>query len=292
MILVFVFIINLYTATCPPGTILNCIPPKHSSLYQKWKEVGNKNNYFYHPDTFGINIARDPCEKINSATTFKNFLNKKIIYCRGMWCKNGIFKCESGKPADCYQMEHIFDKNCENESNIWANVVMAYGRWNSRVSNRAMGGCANSLIEKKEIYGEKIINKIRNQINLCKQKAHKRNNQNDTEEIDEYIDEFDYSECDISCTCESDKYLDILCECDPSETDFDRSLCVDTSQPVEFLIRRLLDNNHDILGIVIGIIIIGVFVLIAFILGFIFIPIIISNILTKDKYDLVNTNEI
>jgi hypothetical protein len=247
--MIFLFtIINLYIATCPPGTTPACLKHqvRHSELYYKWKEIGNHDNYFYHPDTFGIKIARDPCAKVY-LNTFTQAVNKKP--CRGEWCKdslgNTVFIGQFGKCGqggqNCYQMEHVFDKNgCDytsEQADIWANVVMAYGKWNSKVSHAVIGGCKNALDEKTEIYGKSMIDTIRNQINLC---TRKRNNDNNTTEepividdsYNESIDGFDYNECDIACTCKSNKYLDILCGCDYSETDFDRSMC-STPQPVE-----------------------------------------------------------
>jgi hypothetical protein len=240
---------------CPEGTILECVKhqEKRSTLYPKWKEIENENYYFYNPDTFGINIAKDPCATVTRSKLI-NALNNK---CVGKWCKNGKFEC-GGTGRECYEMEHIVDKNCKG-SNVWANVVMAYGKWNIVVSNKPMGGCLNAFHEKTEIYGKVMTDKVKKQLDLCSKKAHKRNNENDTnglvildDSYNEPIDGFDYSECDISCTCESNKYLDILCECDYSETDFDPSLC-SKNQPV--LGSKIIESILFIItGLVIGIV--------------------------------------
>jgi hypothetical protein len=263
---------------CSLREIPACIKEKHTDLYlTKWKEIGNKNNYFYHPFTFGINVAKDPCAPVD-LKRFLAVLNEKK--CNGEWCINNKFgQCGKGG-QNCYQMEHIFDKNgCDyttKETEIWANVVMAYGNWNSQVSNCAMKGCTNTLNEKIEIYGKTMIDTIRNRIELCSKKAHgflpsgqngppphKRNDENNSH--DEFIDGFDYSECDISCTCESNKYLDILCGCDYSETDFDPSLCVVSQSPL---------SGSKIVGsisfIVIGVVIGFAGCLLAFISGYLY----------------------
>jgi len=224
-------IFALYLATCPEGTIPACIKhqARHTEIYNdKWKASGNGYHYFYHSETFGIDIAKNPCAPVN-LKSFLRELNKDRCY--GTWCKNGQFgQCGTGG-RECYQMEHIYDKKgcdyTEKEANIWANVVMAYGKWNSQVSHTQIGGCINSFNEKREIYGAEKMAKIKNQIDNCKKiKNKRRDDEPITDDSDEPINEFNYStECDVSCTCESNRYLDILCGCDYSETDFNPDLC-------------------------------------------------------------------
>jgi len=233
---------------CPTDRLNECVKPQYTKLYsQYWNSTQNSKNYFYDPSTFGINIAQqpgmDPCEKMSNQK-FLKLLKNNHIDCSGQWCINNQFgQCGKGG-QQCYQVEHIFDQQgCTysvDDTNILANLVMAYGKWNQQVSHARMGSCARALNEKSFIYGKNIIHDVEQQINRCKNK-HKRNIDydilNETYIIDQSndvtIDNFDYdSECNISCTCQSPKYLDILCGCDYNETDFNRSDCPIFSQDI------------------------------------------------------------
>lgn len=264
--LLLIIIISKALSQCLDGYLHDCIKIQHTSIYiQNWGTIRNSNNYFYHKNTFGINIARqfniDPCMKINNQQFIKLINNN--IKCDGKWCIRGQFgQCGQGGQK-CYQVEHIFDqRGCEysvDEANILSNLVMAYGSWNQAVSHSRVGSCSNALHEKSFVYGKNIVTKIRQQIESCKIKQKRETEQNTTNEIyiidqpnNLSIDNFDYDlECDISCTCRSNRYLDILCGCDYSETDFNISNC-----PIISSVNTQIINNLFAIFILVTIIII------------------------------------
>ncbi len=133
------------------------------------------------------------------------------------------------------------------------NLVMASRKWNRQVSHRILG-CVGTLKEKTQIYGQNKIDKITQLLGNCS-KPQKRHLEQDAPAVppvspiptpipdnvassevvvlyDEVTDfstmnNFNFTmECEKACTCESNKYLDVLCGCDYSETDFDYNSCV------------------------------------------------------------------
>ena len=214
---------------CPRGYIEECIKPKPID------DRSNANFMYYHEGTFGIDFKRgyDPCKIIKSNENYKNLMNK-YINCIGKHCIDNKFKCNSGDSRYCYNVEHIFDKKgCRyrgDDALVMANLVMAYGKWNQDISHKRLGSCAAAEAEKEKVYGKEMMDRVRNQINLCRNKRRAESNTTGVEDpilIDESDDDtingFDYGDCDKSCTCESNKYLDVLCGCDYSETEFDPS---------------------------------------------------------------------
>jgi hypothetical protein len=138
----------------------------HTNIYNEyWKNVENPNNnyQFYDPNTFGVNIYKNPCKVIKYNKNFLNTINQNIK-CKGKWCINDIFGNCQGNARNCYEVEHIIDKGgphlpgyCKN---IAANLVMAWGKWNSQLGNMARYDYNASYEEKHEIYGETMISKV------------------------------------------------------------------------------------------------------------------------------------
>ena len=140
---------------------------EHTKTYkEQWITTGNKNYYFYDIRTFGQNSI-DPCTVIKRNTIFRdNYVNKNIL-CEGIWCINKAFKCNRYKTQTCYNVEHIIDTrryNNDNCTNIYANLVMAYGKWNTELGRLTYG---DSETEKREVYGNNIIKKTYEYINKC-----------------------------------------------------------------------------------------------------------------------------
>ena len=273
---------------CPPGYTQVCDQVRHTATYnQFYAQFGNKNSRFYDSDTFGIDLASyhglDSCMSITRDKLI-NLLTKNMIGCTGVWC--GKDMCGTVyKEWGCYEMEHIFDKNGPDFADIpyvketLANVVMAYGKWNRQVSHTQIG-YLSALSEKTIIYDSNQMNRIKQQLIQCHQRQKRDIEQNAPEPLSYSptptpspvvipittplvmindsatylnINDFDYEiECVNSCTCNSTRYLDILCDCDYSETGFDPSDCPDQSV-VEY---RKSDTKGYVITIVIMVLII------------------------------------
>lgn len=107
----------------------------------------NDNNYYFVTDTYTLETYLR-CIKVSNRD-FKNRLN--IIYpCDGIHCvtnttHRNTWGCKLDNSQDCYNVEHIIPtanniptlRECD--TNIYGNLVMAYGRWNQQLSNSYYG---------------------------------------------------------------------------------------------------------------------------------------------------------
>jgi hypothetical protein len=161
-----------------PQQIKPCMKTKneHTETYYNWKEGIFTNNFFL-PNTFITNII-DPNDltticKPYTRTKYVNFLRNNNIDCSGSWCIDDEFSClVDGKLVlDCYQGEHIIDRRdsipefAEDDKNIFGNIVMAYGWWNNQIGRLSWD---RTEAEKREIYGELIVDKAIENIRKCK----------------------------------------------------------------------------------------------------------------------------
>lgn len=185
-----------------------------------WRgKQSNDNYYFYDERTFGINIYSDPCTKINDNNVFRKYI-KNNIKCVGQWCINNDWICSDTKKGvkksnNCYHVEHIIDisgpeyRDNPDIKNIAANMVMAWGRWNSALGGLAKNNYQISQNEKEIVYGKNIIELVKKKILEC---ARQKNNikilSNNTKMLksDLCYDEY-------SCECDD---IDTVCGCDCS----------------------------------------------------------------------------
>lgn len=141
---------------------------KHTDYFNQWIIDGNEENYFYDSNTFGLDYDVACAVMTNSA--FRSYINSKME-CNGVWCDaNDKFTCVTSR-SDCYHVEHILDENgpefnidCKQ---IAANRVMAYSQWNMNLGRIAVNNYQDSLDEKKTIYSEDIIDRVRRKISRC-----------------------------------------------------------------------------------------------------------------------------
>ena len=135
------------------------------------KDIGNVDYNFYDPNTFGMDIYKEPCTLIKSNSDFRNKVNKNIK-CRGTWCINETYNCILHKTTECYSVEHIIDTNGEEFINskckqIAGNLVMSYGRWNSQLDMLSKYDYDFNIDEKTAVYSKERIGEIRNIIVKC-----------------------------------------------------------------------------------------------------------------------------
>lgn len=146
---------------------------KHTKEYEEnWDKTKNENNYFYINETYGMDIYENPCEEIKYNEKYRKYI-KKIIGCEGEWCIEGEFKCKKDgkRTRECYEAEHIIDKNGPEykgcNKNIAGNMVMANGKWNGQLGNVARNDYESSKKEKEEVYGEERMKRAREIIERC-----------------------------------------------------------------------------------------------------------------------------
>jgi len=121
-------------------------------------ERGNSNedNFYFVRQTYLYGTTFDKCYAMtgNDNSEYRKYISDSI-QCQGKWCVNKAlwpngWNCPN---KQCYEVEHIIPKknnipefqNCN--VNIFGNLVMAYGLWNSQLQNKF-------LCEKQEIYGD------------------------------------------------------------------------------------------------------------------------------------------
>lgn len=145
---------------------------EHTKIYDELWDGKNDNNMFYDNNTFGLNIYQDPCKKITNNKYFRDYVNNHTE-CTGKWCIDGIFGNCGGSERNCYEVEHIIDKNgpefnvSTSCKNIAGNIVMAWGKWNSALGGLASFDYKANINEKKIVYGRHMIEMVKLQIQRC-----------------------------------------------------------------------------------------------------------------------------
>lgn len=191
------------------------IKGEHTETYYNWIEDMFSGNLFL-PNTFVNNIvdSNDLATICRSYTRSKylNFLRDKNIRCSGSWCINNEFSCKDNTDPnaktvlDCYQGEHIIDRRnsipefAEDDKNIFGNIVMAYGLWNNQIGKLTWD---RTEIEKREIYGDRLVNIAIENIRKCK--IYNARIRSDTVEYDNNEDDAYDDTYDEDCDCELDE---------------------------------------------------------------------------------------
>lgn len=196
----------------------------------QYLKFGNENNRFFDASTFGGKIHPNPTQilKQTGNNHFRSFLNE-IGQCHGLQCgANNLYNCLNRGNSYCYHVEHIYDKNGQDDripsncnvcKNIPGNFIMAFGRWNMALGGLARKNYNAAQIEKTLIYGKHIMKQAFDNIMQCCSETtgyigpkefyylegHTDQLQNDTN--------YDI-ECDIDnmCTCDTDSNCG--CDCD------------------------------------------------------------------------------
>ncbi|AYV82928.1 MAG: hypothetical protein Hyperionvirus3_74 [Hyperionvirus sp.] len=176
----FLLIIFVTLVSADELTLNDTVQYKHTKVFNKYWDGTNQNYSFFDSRTFGIDIYPDPCEKISSSK-FRNFINYKL-QCLGKWCVHDQFgNCRKGN-VDCYHVERIIDKRSpqfENELEsdfdshdklIAANFVMTWGRWNAELDRLDY---ESSSVEKRIVYSDNLINRVRAKISDCRSRPPK-----------------------------------------------------------------------------------------------------------------------
>ena len=143
----------------------------HTKEYiDNWENNGNKNYLFYDEETFGIDLFSNSCEIMTKAK-FRKYLNRDVN-CIGEWCSiDDKYNCEIYNNKNCYNVEHIIDNKgpefVDCNKNIVGNYVMAWGRWNQNLGLIANRDYNSSTHEKGIVYGEELMEKVRNKFKEC-----------------------------------------------------------------------------------------------------------------------------
>jgi hypothetical protein len=176
---------------------------------EQWNITGNQNYRFFDSRTFGIDLPnKDPCTKVSRNSKFRDYINRNF-QCDGIWCQYGKFKCDERGEKSCYHVEHIIDENgseyrdCDSCKNIYGNMVMAYGQWNSELGGLASRYYMDAQEEKRIVYGTNIVDRVKNLITYC------YNLEPKTSPVHDYDPECDTIE---PCNCDSDS--ECGCDCD------------------------------------------------------------------------------
>ena len=124
----------------------------------------------------------------------------------------------STRSYDCFHVEHIIDINgpefpCDNDcKQIAGNMVMTNGRFNKGLGGLSSKYYDDSMKEKTLIYGQNIMDKVRDTIRRCN--------------LGKNIVSDDYDRtCDNEGDCDCDS--DSKCGCDCSDFDEEIKACKD-----------------------------------------------------------------
>jgi hypothetical protein len=126
--------------------------------------INNDNGYYFVPMTYGAGTYK--CNTINNNTQFRDKINS-MFECTYSHCMiDNTWGCNFGDSQNCYNVEHIIPKNnkltelSDCNTNIYGNLIMAYGKWNTELSN-------GYLDEKILIYGDIFTNAYTSVYECC-----------------------------------------------------------------------------------------------------------------------------
>jgi hypothetical protein len=152
--LLFLFFIG---ALCSPN--YDC--DARTKVFTEHGTLNNDNFYAVFETYMNMYLTSNECDKIDN---FRYQITTKIKPCIGIHCSNGEWKCPNNN-VDCYHAEHIIpiSNNIPEltgcDANIYGNMIMAYGLWNTQLSN-------GKLPEKHIIYGDVFL-KAYNAVYKC-----------------------------------------------------------------------------------------------------------------------------
>lgn len=157
---------------------------------------GNKDSFVKRSYGGSIGLERD---SVMTPTKYRKLLGD-TMKCTGKWCVDGGWGCRRGNSRDCYNVEHIIDKNGKEFQNypecknIPGNYIMAHGEWNQALGTLTRLQYDTSVAEKTRVYGSDIMKNARDSIRSCINKRYGRNIREDyqvnfTEDIITEIEE-------------------------------------------------------------------------------------------------------
>ena len=139
---------------------------RHTNVFLARGGNNNTNNWYFVPVTYS---SQGQCITFSRNDEVRRTVSR-IWACGGEWCRSGSrwpnnWNCPRGR--ECYEVEHIIPKRnnitalngCN--TNIYGNMVMTYGKWNSAVLDRY-------LPEKKLVYGHIFDSAYRAVYRCCK----------------------------------------------------------------------------------------------------------------------------
>lgn len=147
-----------------------------SSLAAKRKTVRTTKDSFDRR-TYGGDLYAEGRSTITTKQSFRRQV-ASTRDCTGKWCHHGNWGCQRGDSSDCYNVEHIIDRNgpefashpeCKD---VPGNMIMAHGRWNQALGSRAASSYTLSTAEKTSAYGQDIMDRARSSIRSCIEKRY------------------------------------------------------------------------------------------------------------------------
>jgi hypothetical protein len=161
----------------PTKIIIPTPPPtpatfKHTVTYNEWKQgTFAHDNFFQRSAYLGYSSNIDPCTSM-SKDKYIRLLKDNGVGCTGRWCIDEEWKCRVGDNQECYNLEHIIDKQNSNvefgdkfNKDIVGNYIFAYGRWNQEIGR--MKDWPSIKNEKIEVYGNDIFSKAYRSVREC-----------------------------------------------------------------------------------------------------------------------------
>lgn len=162
IVLIFIIIKLVYCASdCTNENNKAHCKRDHTDVYLNWKD-GSFNETIFLNYTFITDY--DIC-KTYTRKQYIKLLNDNGYYCTGDWCNNDKYSCQT---YPCYEVEHIIDtqNSIYNEYNkdILGNMIMAYSKWNKQIGKMKWDYVE---IEKREIYGDNVVDMAIKNIEKC-----------------------------------------------------------------------------------------------------------------------------
>jgi hypothetical protein len=154
--------------------------------------------------------------------------------------------------TNCYHVEHIIDRRGPEFADdpkikdIAGNLVMTWGRWNSALGNLAWRNYTASSKEKAMVYGQEIMNLVRETIKKCQinkqnEIIHTSNNISLSEITEQTINEIDICTDIYSCDCD-DTDVDCGCDCSAYESNMSSTHCPKQIYYVLMIIILVITN--------------------------------------------------
>lgn len=141
------------------------------AIAKKQPTIGDKDSFVL--ETYGGRFKGVPgiSPSPKTGSDFRKILENLKIFCGNhKYCVEGKeWNCKQGDGCDCYNVEHIVDKQCvplecRGCVEVIGNKIMAHGKWNQGIGHLLP---SRSFAEKVRVYGSAIMNGAIESVNKC-----------------------------------------------------------------------------------------------------------------------------